>query len=236
LLPANGRFSLVKTTIVDYPGIVAAAVFLPGCHLRCPYCQNGDLVRPDPPGEILNCDRECFNAFLNRRKSVLKGVVFSGGEALLHPLLPSLVADVKAADLKIKLDTAGLLPDRLQTFLKEDRLDYVAMDLKTLPSRYRELGWKGKADAADLLKQTLCLLRNSRASFEIRTTVVPGLVDQTDLLELSDFLEPGELWIWQAYRRGATLDPEWSNLEEPDEELMEGWRQNHPRQNDIRIR
>ena len=36
--------SLVKTTLVDFPGRVASAFFLSGCNLRCPYCYNKQLV------------------------------------------------------------------------------------------------------------------------------------------------------------------------------------------------
>ena len=34
----------VPTTMVDYPGKLACTVFVRGCNLRCPYCQNGSLV------------------------------------------------------------------------------------------------------------------------------------------------------------------------------------------------
>ena len=35
---------LQKLTLLDYPGKVAATLFLGGCNFRCPYCHNGDLV------------------------------------------------------------------------------------------------------------------------------------------------------------------------------------------------
>ena len=35
---------LNKTTLLDYPGCVAATVFVGGCNFRCPFCHNGDLV------------------------------------------------------------------------------------------------------------------------------------------------------------------------------------------------
>ena len=33
-----------KTTLLDYPGHVAATIFTGCCNFRCPFCQNGDLV------------------------------------------------------------------------------------------------------------------------------------------------------------------------------------------------
>lgn len=35
---------LNKTTLLDYPGKVAATVFLGGCNFRCPFCHNSSLV------------------------------------------------------------------------------------------------------------------------------------------------------------------------------------------------
>ena len=33
-----------KLTLLDYPGRLAATVFLGGCNLRCPFCHNASLV------------------------------------------------------------------------------------------------------------------------------------------------------------------------------------------------
>ena len=44
---------LNKTTLLDYPGRVAATVFLGGCNFRCPFCQNSSLVlHPSEEPEI----------------------------------------------------------------------------------------------------------------------------------------------------------------------------------------
>ncbi|MCK5735365.1 MAG: hypothetical protein KAH21_02760, partial [Spirochaetaceae bacterium] len=100
------------------------------------------------------------------------------------------------------------------------RLNYVAMDLKTLPERYSELGWKGSGlkSADHLLKKTMSLLFNSGIDYEIRTTVVPPLVDEDILKTLSDLTETAPRWIWQPYNPGITLNPDWSNIKAPDED------------------
>ena len=45
---------LVKTTLVDYPGMTAGSFFLKGCNLRCPYCYNIGLVVPQYYDKELN--------------------------------------------------------------------------------------------------------------------------------------------------------------------------------------
>jgi len=73
---------LIKTSIVDYPGKVAAVVFVGGCNFRCPYCHNADLVlRPESlpdieVGEVLR--------LLAERKGFVDGIVITGGEPTLQ--------------------------------------------------------------------------------------------------------------------------------------------------------
>lgn len=70
-------YGLNKTTLLDYPGHVAAAVFLGGCNCRCPFCQNGDLVlRPESQAEI--GEEELF-AFLKKRKEFCRAYALPAG-------------------------------------------------------------------------------------------------------------------------------------------------------------
>ena len=64
---------LAKTTLLDYPGHIAATLFVGGCQFKCPFCHNGSLVTkadslPDIPLE------EVY-AFLEK----LPGVLAPGG-------------------------------------------------------------------------------------------------------------------------------------------------------------
>src|SRR6056297_2964372 len=130
---APPRIGLQKTSLVDFPGELAATVFTPGRNLRCPYCHNPQLVIPPYPEDMITLDE--LDAFLNRRDGLLGGVCITGGEPLLHEDLPELLHLVRTHGLKVKLDTNGSFPDRLSGIF----VDYVAMDLKTAPSRYEKL-------------------------------------------------------------------------------------------------
>lgn len=218
--------------MLDYPGKVAAAVFLPGCHLRCPYCHNPEFVdprlypeNPHEGMETFNADVETFRAFIDKRASVLGGVVFSGGEALLNPLLSELMEIAREKGLAIKLDTAGLLPDRLEKLIQSKILNFVAMDFKTLPERYSEIGWNGSGEksANVLLRRTLDMLADSNVDYEVRTTVVPPLVDKDILKRMEPHLAGVPKWVWQPYVPGHTLNPDWSDLRAPGEETLKIW-------------
>lgn len=74
---------LNKTTLLDYPGRVAATIFLGSCNFRCPFCQNSSLVL-HPADEPVIPEEEVLS-FLKKRRGILDGVCISGLENL--PLL-----------------------------------------------------------------------------------------------------------------------------------------------------
>ncbi len=47
------RLGLVKTSLLDYPGRVAAVLFTHGSNMECGWCHNPTLVRDPPPEDML---------------------------------------------------------------------------------------------------------------------------------------------------------------------------------------
>ena len=84
---------LNKTTLLDYPGCVAATIFTGGCNFRCPFCHNRGLVVNPPTGQAVS-EEEIFT-FLQKRKNVLKGVCITGGEPTLQADLPEFIVKVR---------------------------------------------------------------------------------------------------------------------------------------------
>ena len=124
---------LMKMTLLDFPGKVACTVFLGGCDMRCPFCHNGELLDPNAPAIM---DETELLRFLQTRKGLLDGVVFTGGEPLLRKELPTLLSSIREMGFQIKLDTNGNHPDRLKEVVEAGLVDYVAMDIKNCPEKY----------------------------------------------------------------------------------------------------
>ena len=55
---------LQKLTLLDFPQKVACTVFLGGCNLRCPFCQNGEIL----DGRTAGMTEDDFFAFLKKRQ------------------------------------------------------------------------------------------------------------------------------------------------------------------------
>jgi len=125
------------TTLIDYPGKVAAALFTVGCNFRCPFCHNPELVHADRSAG--GPDEDEIIERLRARVGFLDGVVISGGEPTIQASLPAFVERVKDLGLLVKLDTNGSDPKVLGRLLAEHALDYVAMDVKAPFDQYARL-------------------------------------------------------------------------------------------------
>ncbi|POR01029.1 hypothetical protein AU468_09185 [Alkalispirochaeta sphaeroplastigenens] len=193
------RLGLQKTTLLDYPGRVAAVLFTQGCPLRCPYCHNPELLQGPPPDSFL--PRGEIRAFLHRRRTVLEGVVITGGEPLLHQDLGDLVEEITSLGLAVKLDTSGAFPESLERILRDRPVDMVALDLKTRPERYHLVGGRG-----DDLLRSLEVLRAWGGRYLLRTTLAPQVVTPEDLDALAALVRPDETWIHQPLREPPPRD------------------------------
>jgi pyruvate formate lyase activating enzyme len=167
----------VPMTTIDYPGELAAVVFLQGCPWRCRYCQNGALIDPSATPAIAWSQ---IREFLERRRGLLDAVVFSGGEPTLQSALPAAMTEARGLGFKVGLHTAGPAPQRLARLLH--LLDWVALDIKALPEDYPAI--TGVPRSGEAAWECLALIQASGVSLEVRTTAMPNWT-QRDLATLA---------------------------------------------------
>lgn len=186
---------LQKMTLLDYPGRVACTVFLGGCDLCCPFCHNAELI--DGTAEPV-MDDAALLAFLEKRRGLLDGVAFTGGEPTLRRDLPDLLCKIKALGYPIKLDTNGLHPDRLRALLEEGLVDYVAMDVKNSPAMYAQTCGTERVDL-DKITESIELLKHAGIDYEFRTTVVDELHRQEDFVEIGKWIAGAKAYYLQGF-------------------------------------
>ena len=108
---------LNKTTLLDYPGRVAATIFLGSCNFRCPFCQNSSLVL-HPADEPVIPEEEVLS-FLKKRR----GILAESG------LIQKAAVDIKACPDNYPSLTGMMHPDltaiqETVSFLLHGNLDY----------------------------------------------------------------------------------------------------------------
>lgn len=206
-----------KMTLLDYPGKVACTVFLNGCDFRCSFCHNWELVNTSVPAVM--DDTELLQ-FLKNRKRLLDGVVFTGGEPLLHKELSELIRKVRDMGFLIKLDTNGNNPDLLTKIVKEGLVDYVAMDIKNSPERYGEtIGIPG-FDITDIRRSVEFLLGNS-VEYEFRTTVIKQFHNKQSFVKITEWISGAANYYLQAFVDRDTVP--YAGLEGYTKEEMEAF-------------
>lgn len=207
---------LQKLTLLDFPGTVACTVFTVGCNLRCPFCHNRALVIDPPESDRLSEDE--FFAFLNKRKGILDGVAITGGEPLLHTDIGEFIAKIKSMGFKVKLDTNGTFPDRLEKILAEGNVDYVAMDLKNTFEKYGEtVGIEGFDTS--LVARSIRAIQKSGVDHEFRTTVVSPLHVAEDFGTIAKQVEGSEKYFLQSFVDSGNLISGNGLSEMPKDEL-----------------
>lgn len=182
-----------KFSLLDYDGLISIVLFSPGCNFACPYCHNKTTIVDSK--QFIPFD-EIYD-YLKSRKSLVDAVTFSGGEPTLMKELKDRIKAVKELGYKIKLDTNGSNPDILISLLKDNLLDYVAMDIKSSFKNY-DLAANSKVDIAKI-KQSIKLLQESKVDYEFRTTLVKEYVSIQDIEDIAKELKGSKRFYLQKY-------------------------------------
>jgi len=194
---------LQKVSLSDYPGRICAVVFTRGCNFRCPFCHNPQLVDPKrfvpclPEAEVLS--------FLARRRGKIDAVTVSGGEPTLQEDLPWFLAVVREMGYLTKLDTNGARPDVLVRLLRENLLDYVAMDLKGPLASYPRLAGRPVETAA--ITASIAVIMASGIAYEFRTTAVKTLLTVEEIHAAGRLIAGARCWFLQKFVPAGLLDP-----------------------------
>lgn len=159
---------LTSLSTCDWPGRLVATVFLQGCPWRCTYCHNPAILDPTAPGQV---PWQRVLDLLHRRRGLLDGLVFSGGEPTRQPGLAAAMREVRALGFGVGLHTGGAYPARLADLLP--LVDWVGLDIKALPDDYHRITGVGASGAKAFA--SLDLLVASGIEHEIRITVDPAV-------------------------------------------------------------
>lgn len=186
---------LQKTTLLDFPGCVAATIFVGGCNFRCPFCHNMNLVQGEDATEI--SQEEVFS-FLDKRKGILDGVCVTGGEPTLCSEIISFIELIKEKGYRVKLDTNGTKPEVIKKLIQNNLIDYVAMDIKGSPEKYGECCGVMGFDISGI-RQSIDIIMTSGIDYEFRTTLVKELHDEETFIGGCKLIQGAKKYFLQSF-------------------------------------
>ncbi|MFX1563908.1 MAG: anaerobic ribonucleoside-triphosphate reductase activating protein [Promethearchaeota archaeon] len=193
---------LLSTT--DWPSTVSCAIFFAGCNLRCRFCFNAPILEFDEKflTEISNVYAE-----IEAHLFLIEGVIATGGEPTLQPnTLFSLAEWTHQKDLRFGLMTNGTNPQIIRKLIQDNLLDYVAVDIKTVPQpeAYAHITQK-KKDVLSLVQETVSLLKTTKISYEFRTTLIPNLIDDFEQIQQIAEWVGTDNYVLQIFRNVETV-------------------------------
>ena len=191
-MPING---FEKLSLLDYDNKISAVIFFGGCNLRCPFCQNFDLVMMPDTCEIIPFDD--VYSYLNKRKGVLDAVVFTGGEPTLEKDLKEMIRKVKELGYLIKLDSNGTNPNKLKELVEEGLIDYIAMDIKNSFTSYEKTS--GVPLKLEKIKESIEYIMSCGVDYEFRTTIIDEYHSEDDFKEIATMIKGAKKYRLQKF-------------------------------------
>lgn len=213
---------LQKLTLIDFPGKISCTVFCLGCSFRCPWCYNPELVLPEKIEKQPQISEKELFFFLKERKNFLEGVCLSGGEPTIYEDLPEFVKKIKDFGYSVKLDTNGSNSEMLLNLIKNNLVDYVAMDIKAPKEKYEKIigDIKNLQNIVENIQMSIDILNGGNIDYEFRTTLVPILLQKEDILEIARWIQPAKKYFLQNFQPLKTINPDFEKIQPYPQDYM----------------
>jgi len=214
--------SIKKDSLVDVIGNVSFVIWTTGCNFRCPWCQNGDIVR----GKGKWVSVENLIKEIEEAKKYIDFVHFTGGEPCLQGDALKIILDrVRDFGIKGSVNTNGYFPN----VIRKLTLDHIAIDFKAPKEKYEAVIGRKLPDAFSRLIESLHIAFSEVPFTEIRTTYVPKLLQPEDVLSIATILREifGEyegriIYVLQQFVPSETLlSPEFKKVKSPSRSFLE---------------
>jgi len=212
---------MIKTSMIDWEGMIVSTLYVSGCNFRCPFCYNTDLVINAQSLPVIS--EESVLSFLVERKLFLDGICLSGGEPTLYSDIFEFLKKIKSYDFSIKLDTNGSKPARLKEIIEHNLVDYIAMDIKNclnIDDYTRTTGIYRKQIIKEI-KQSIDMIMSSGIEYEFRTTVIPGFHNAEMIKSIAMEIQGARRYILQNFLQSEEmLDPRLKDVKPYSAERM----------------
>ena len=197
-------------TLIDWEGMLASVIYLPGCNFRCPFCHSSVLVLD--PDSLTTVPFEHIERYIREKDGWIDAMVIGGGEPTLYKHLPALLNDIKNLGLKIKIDTNGTNPQMLSAVMEQGLVDYIAMDVKAPLEKSKYSRATIVPVDIEALSRSIELLIKSNLDYEFRTTVVPAILDKTDIVEIARTISSAKKYVLQQFDPADVMDDNFTKV------------------------
>jgi pyruvate formate lyase activating enzyme len=224
----------VEPVNVDWTKNVCLKIFFAGCDFKCPFCNTPHLLETK---EEFLIDLKDIKKEINLNSGFAEAVIFTGGEPCLQrPQLIEIAKHCREKKLKIGIETNGSKPEVIYSLLKDNLLDFIALDIKTpFNEELFERTTKSRTffittnQVMQNIKSTIEMLiehkeKNDNIEIEVRTTITPSLLyKKEDIILIADAVNALEArWVFQKFDNTLELnDKNMESLNPPSLNFLE---------------
>ena len=210
-------FGIIDLSTIDYPKKCSAVIFMHDCNMECGYCHNyehmmGNMYEMTP--------EEAFNSI---DLMFAEAIVISGGEPTLQPDdLKELCKIAKKEGFSVKLDTNGTNIEVVKDLIDNKLIDYIAVDVKCAFEKYKSITNYDGEEIRKNIPELINYCKKNNVFIECRTTFIPDLMDENDIIEISNTVKDCDLYTIQQFDREHAWKEEYKQMREPTtNELVE---------------
>lgn len=157
------------------------------CNLRCAHCYSDSTAR-HYPGELTLS--QCREVIDDLRRFEIPGLLFSGGEPLIHPQFFTIAEHARGQGLRLTLSTNGtLIDEEAANQLESLGFAYVGISLDGIGETHDQ--FRGRAGAFDKSVAAFRHLRAVGQKTGLRLTLTRHTV--SDLERILDFIEAEQI-------------------------------------------
>jgi len=172
----------VSLSTLDWRGKAVITIFLRGCPLRCPYCQNHPYLE-----ELFLVELDFVKKLIKKSKKFVNAVVFSGGEPLMQAAILPLAEFAKELGLLVGIHTNGCYPEMEQELIKRKLVDKFFIDIKAPPDdpelygkvtgckEYKDVK-KTPEEITTAVIESIGIADSCNLELELRTTVIRDFI------------------------------------------------------------
>ena len=168
--------SIVKSSLIDYPGKVCCVVFLNKCNYRCPYCHNPELVFDEYSKEYPDITVEFMKMIKDLGYAVKLDTNGSNPE-VIRQAIQNKVVDYIAMDIKNSPE-------------KYDETTRVKVNIENINKSIRLIIDAGASGAIE---------------YDFRTTILPRFHKKEDFEKMAKWLSGAKKYYLQQFKTEQSL-------------------------------
>lgn len=189
-------FEMKKLSVQDYPNYLCTTLSTGGCNFRCPGCLKSDLVFLKE--DVIPISNDLIKTHFEQRKGVIQAVCIRGGEPLMHEHLDDFLLYLKNKKYLIKIDTNGSFPNRLKEWVNRGLIDFVNVNIKNTPDKYKMSIGIEKVDISKI-QETIDFLQKSNIDYQFVVDVIEEFHNLEDIQKIGKWLHGSKKIVLRTY-------------------------------------